>query len=160
MTTSFRSLIKTIATTIMKKATTPVNRSDQPRDMFSIMLFVVRAKMTPPIPDPAAVMPLAKLRFFENHWDRTGILGMYTHPTPIPTSAPCERYKCHALSANEAEMKPPARQRTPKNIGGRVPHLRAKYVTSGATSIAAAKLKPPTKAKSSGLAPGKESSLR
>lgn len=104
----FRSLIKTTAVNVIKKAMMPVIRRDQLSDIFSINIpFVAREKMTPPMPDPAEVIPLAKLRFFENHWDSIAILGMYINPTPIPISTRCERYSCQALTANEAEMKPP-----------------------------------------------------
>ena len=121
----FRSLIKTIAVNVIKKAIIPVIRRDQLSDIFSIIPSVAREKMTLPMLDPAEVIPLAKLRFSEN-WDSIAILGMYITLTPIPISTTCERYSCQVLIANETEMKPPARLRTPKNIGGRVPYLRPK----------------------------------
>ncbi len=145
---------------VITKAMMPVMRSDHTRDRFSIILPVIRENVTPPKPDPAEVMPLAKLRFLENHWDRMAMLGIQMKPTPMPTRTPWERYKCQAFEAKDAAMKPAASAMTPASIGIWAPNLRARKVTNGATSIAAPKVLPPTKAKSRGSAPGKELYLR
>lgn len=74
--TLFRSFVNIIAVKVITNQMMPVMRNDHASDVFSIILPVIREKMTPPTPDPAEVMPLAKLRLLENHWDRMAMLGI------------------------------------------------------------------------------------
>ena len=68
--------------------TSPVVRSAQARLVDRIMDAVPHVSITPPAPEPAELMPLAKLRFCENHCERIAMLGMTMNPMPQPTSNP------------------------------------------------------------------------
>ena len=131
----------------------PVIRRDHAKEMLSIIACVPKEKMRPPMPEPAEPIPLAKLRFFSNHWGSTAILGVVIHPTPKPTRTPCVRKSCQISWAKEAEMKPADINMAPVIIGIWVPHLRAKIVTNGAISMALEKFRPPMNAKSISDAP-------
>ena len=76
-------------------------------------------------------------------------------PTARPIKIPCVKYRCQICCAKEAPTKPVMRKRTPRNIGSCVLKRRARIVTTGAESMAMAKLRPPMKAKSVGVAVGK-----
>lgn len=111
-----------------------------------MIALVPHAKAAPPTPDPAALTPLARLRLLTNHWDRIGRLGMYRKPIPQPISTPWDRYRCHIRVAKEAAMNPAHSKTKPTDMILCIPNFRVRIVTKGATSMAIAKLKPPTKA--------------
>lgn len=75
-TTLFRSLTASTAMKVMTKAIIALTRSDQWKEILSIIAFVDSEKRIPPTPVPAVVIPLAKLRLLENHCDRIAMLGM------------------------------------------------------------------------------------
>jgi hypothetical protein len=62
-----RLLIKMVATVLAATATIPTRRNDQASPTFLIIAPVPRENMRPPIPEPAALISLARLRFKENH---------------------------------------------------------------------------------------------
>lgn len=156
----FRSRITSIATKLAASAIIPVMRRAQLMLKRWMMASVPHAKTAPPTPDPAALIPLAMLRRLANHWDRTGRLGMYRKPMPQPISTPCEMYNCHTRVAKDAAMKPAHSKIRPAAMTLCMPKCRVRTVTKGATTMAIAKLKPPMKAKSHGVASGKMLSAR
>lgn len=85
---SFRSLIRKEATSKTTKDTIPVIRSDQASDRFSIIGTIEKLHTIPPIPEPAAAIPCARLRFLLNHCGRSGVAGNQTKPVPSPTRTP------------------------------------------------------------------------
>lgn len=74
--TLFRSRMMVIAAKMAMKAMIPVIRSDQAILIDWIMASEPHANATPPTPEPAALIPLARLRFFTNHCESIGRLGM------------------------------------------------------------------------------------
>ena len=66
----------------------PMTRRVHSRPIFSIITLVASEKVRLPIPEPAALIPFARLRRRVNHRDSTAMLGTYMRPTPRPTSAP------------------------------------------------------------------------
>jgi len=52
----------TVARIFINPLTRPVMRSDQAKEMLLIAVRTIKEKRRPPIPDPAALMPLAKLQ--------------------------------------------------------------------------------------------------
>jgi hypothetical protein len=66
----------------------PMTQRDHSRPIFSIIAPVASEKVRPPIPEPAALIPFARLRRRVNHRDSAAMLGTYMKPTPRPTSAP------------------------------------------------------------------------
>lgn len=97
-----RSRINVVAVVLATNPTRHVMRNDQETESCSIMLPVAQAKMAPPTPDPAALIPFARLRFLENHCESIAVLGMYKNPVPSPTRTPCERYSCQIFRETEA----------------------------------------------------------
>ena len=71
--------MKIVAVMFATSVTNPVVRSAQARPIDFI---------TPPIPELAELMPLAKLRFCENHCERIAMLGIMMKPMPQPTRNP------------------------------------------------------------------------
>lgn len=55
---------------------TAVILSDQARDIFEMRAEAAKENIRPPTPDPAPLIPLARLRFVVNHWERMAMLGM------------------------------------------------------------------------------------
>jgi hypothetical protein len=53
----------------------PVMRRDHPTLSWRIIASDPHAKAAPPMPDPAALIPLARLRFVESHWEKIATLG-------------------------------------------------------------------------------------
>ena len=84
----FLSRMKIVAVIFATRVTSPVVRSAQARPIDRIMDAVPHVSITPPIPEPAEPMPLAKLRFCVNHCERIAMLGMIMKPMPQPTSNP------------------------------------------------------------------------
>ena len=152
-----RSRISVVAIVFATNATRQVMRNDQDTESPSIMLPVAQAKVAPPTPDPAALIPFARLRLLENHCESIAVLGMYKNPVPSPMRTPCERYSCQICREIEAVAKPVAWKITPSAIVRCLPYSRVKVVTRGDTIMAAEKLKPPMKAKSIGVALGNTS---
>ena len=150
-----RSRISVVAIVLATNAMRHVIRSAQATESCLITVPVVQAKIAPPIPDPAALIPFARLRFLENHCERIAVLGMYKNPVPSPMRTPCERYSCQICRETEAVAKPVAWKTTPSAIVRCLPYSRVKAVTNGDTTMAAEKLKPPMNAKSIGVASGK-----
>lgn len=68
--------MKIVAVVFATSVTSPVVRSAQARPIDRIMDAVPHVSITPPIPEPAELMPLAKLRFCENHCERIAMLGI------------------------------------------------------------------------------------
>lgn len=87
----FLSRMKVVAVMIATRVTSPVVRRAQARPMDRIMDAVPHVSIIPPTPEPAELMPLAKLRFFENHCERIAMLGITMKPMPQPTSNPWDR---------------------------------------------------------------------
>lgn len=141
-----RSRMSALAIELATNPMKHVIRNAQATESCSIILPVAQAKTAPPIPDPAAMMPFARLRFLENHCERIAVLGMYKNPVPNPIRTPCERYNCQICFDTEAVAKPVAWKMTPSAIVRCLPYSRVKMVTRGDTIIAAEKLKPPMKA--------------
>lgn len=81
------SQIKIVAGMFATSVTSPVVRSAQARPIDRIMDAVSQVSIAPPIPEPAELMPLAKLRFCENHCERIAMLGITMKPIPQPTSS-------------------------------------------------------------------------
>lgn len=156
----FRFRISRAEMRFMTPQTMPVIRRDHANDILSIIAWVPKEKIKPPMPEPAEPIPFAKLRFLSNHCGRMAMLGIETKPTPKPTSMPCERKSCQISRAKEAEIKPAASRTAPRVMVGCVLYLRAKMVTTGATSMAMEKFRPPMRAKSILLAPGYVSDVR
>jgi hypothetical protein len=101
-------------------------------------------KIKPPSPEPPAVIPWAKLRFFQNHWLTIGTVETYKNPTPIPTMIPCVIISCQNSRANDAAIRPPEIRPDPKNIHAFVPACLVRMFTNGAVQNAARKFVPPT----------------
>ena len=80
--------MKIVAVIFAPSVTSPVMRSAQARPIDRIMDAVPHVSITPLIPEPAELMPLAKLRFCENHCERIAMLGIIMKPMPQPTSNP------------------------------------------------------------------------
>lgn len=91
ITMPFLSVMKNAVTKMAKVPETPVIRNAHPVPRWSMVQPVAKEKTKPPMPDPAALIPLARLLLFTNHWERTAMLGTYAKPTPKPTSTPWER---------------------------------------------------------------------
>ena len=66
--------------TRMHRAMSPFVMNAHRRECRSIMTRVVIEKINPPRPLPAAAMPEAAARFFENHWDSMGRDGTKRKP--------------------------------------------------------------------------------
>ena len=84
----FLSRMKKVAVTFAASVTSPVVRSDHASPIDRIMDAVPHVNITPPTPEPAELMPLATLRFRENHCERIAMLGIIMKPMPHPTSNP------------------------------------------------------------------------
>ena len=97
-----RSRISAVAIALATNPTKHVMRNAQEMESCSMMLPVAQAKVAPPTPEPAALIPFARLRFFENHCDSIAVLGMYRNPVPRPTRTPCEIYSCQIFRETEA----------------------------------------------------------
>ena len=72
---SLRFLITTVAMSNIEQLINAVTRKDQAKDTFWMTASVKNEKMRPPMPEPAALIPFAKLRRFWNHWDMMAMLG-------------------------------------------------------------------------------------
>ena len=81
--------MKIVAVMFATSVTSPVVRSAQARPIDRIMDAVPHVSITPPVPEPAELMPLAKLRFCENHCERIAMLGIIMKPK-MPNLC-CER---------------------------------------------------------------------
>jgi hypothetical protein len=73
-------------------------RKDHARDIFSIIKFVQMEKRTPPAPEPAAQIPIARARRLLNHWLGNGAAETNKNPIPTPNMNPWVRKSCHILS--------------------------------------------------------------
>ena len=135
-----------MATRFATNAAIPVIRSAHLTPYRCIIASVPQANPAPPTPDPAALIPFARLRLWTNHCDRMGRLGIYKKPIPQPMRTPWQICRCHIRVAKEALMKPLVRKMRPASIVRCVPNLRVRMVTKGAMSMAMEKLKPPMKA--------------
>jgi hypothetical protein len=79
-------------------------RKAHAKEMRRMRISVRNENKIPPIPDPPLLMPLARLRFFKNHCDKTERLGIYENPIPAPTITPCEMYSCQISCEKLADM--------------------------------------------------------
>jgi hypothetical protein len=105
-------------------------------------------------------MPLANERLVVNHCGTIGTEPMKRKPMPRPKHIPWERKSCHIVFAKDAAMRLPLSRMTPVNNVTCVPKYLVVVVARGDISIATEMDKEPTKAYSSGDAPGKTSLSR
>ncbi|KAG2027332.1 hypothetical protein GB937_001073 [Aspergillus fischeri] len=124
------------------------------------MAPTARDQMRPPSPEPAALMPIARLLRRWNHCGVIPTLPTNRKPIPQPKQTPWLRKICHFCVAKEDPIKDRVSKKTPRLRTNRVPKRWIRCVASGATRSAQEMLRPPVKAYDNALVLGKTSCER
>jgi hypothetical protein len=139
---------------LLTKIATATMRNAHGVPIVVIICLILKLKINPPIPDPAAVIPVATLLFFANHWEITPTDPVKRNPIPIPKNTPWVRKRCQICLLNEAAIKAPVSMRTPAIITVRVEVLRRHKVARGPIIMEEDMERPPMKAYIRGVASG------
>jgi hypothetical protein len=116
---------------------------------------VLKEYIKPPMPLPAAAILFAKDRFLENHCGTIPTLATKRKPIPNPNERPCDKKSCHILFAHDAPKSPAVSRTIPAESVAFVPNFLDTTVASGDMISAMEIERPPTKAYSREVAPGK-----
>lgn len=122
--------------------------------------WILSENSNPPMPLPAAVMPLAMLRFTLNHWLMVPTEEVNRKPMPQPKTTPCVRKRCQIFVEKDAAIRDPVWKNIPMHMPVLVVVWRIQIVTIGAISMDWETERPPMKANWRGVAPGYLFSVR
>lgn len=110
------------------------------------MRFVAREYISPPVPEPAATMPLAIPRRLLNHWFGMPTVVMKRQDMPKPKQIPWLRKSCQLAVTKEALTMDAVERMTPRTMKQRVGIHGERKVMSGAIRRAQEMLRPLTRA--------------
>lgn len=114
-----RDFMKKLANNKVASCTNPMARTVQPNPAEGSSSLAMAGNMRPPVTDPAAVIPMAKERFFSKYVDTTDTVGQKRHPLPMPIQIPWLRISCQYCVAAEVVNMPSVTNKVPRSSMGR-----------------------------------------
>lgn len=92
----------------------PRLRIVQPNPILGSSCWTMTGKTKPPVAEPAAAMPIARLFFLLKYVDTNASIGQNKQPFPRPVQTPCARKSCQYWVEREAIMIPKVLRMEPR----------------------------------------------